>query len=188
MKDIYIVLSQTRSIVSRLIRLATGDMYTHVSIGFEDEPDATYSFGRIFPHNPLWGGFVRESASFGTMRRFRDAEVAALRIRVDDGAYERMRRHVLAMYERRRQYGYNYIGLFTAKFGIAHRSENRYYCSEFLKELLEKFGVVTEGELSEIVRPVDFLNIRCGELIYRGSLHKFAAAQRRRALLPCGEE
>ena len=50
------------------------------------------------------------------------------------------------------------------------------------------FGVVPAGELSEVVRPADFLNIRCGELIYRGSLYKFAAAQRRRTFLPCGEE
>lgn len=188
MKDIYIVLSQTRSIVSRLIRLATGDMYTHVSIGFEDEPGTTYSFGRIFPHNPLWGGFVRESVTFGTMKRFRDADAAAIRIRIEDGAYERMRRHIAAMYADRRRYGYNYIGLLIAKFGIAYRCENRYYCSEFLKELLERFGVVPAGELSEVVRPADFLNIRCGELIYRGSLYKFAAAQRRRTFLPCGEE
>lgn len=177
MKDIYIVLSQTRSIISRIIRFATGDPYTHASICFGEDAGVMYSFGRLFPHNPLWGGFVRESASFGTMLRFRDAEVAALRISVDDGEYERIRGYVLEMYSRRRQYGYNYIGLIFAKFGILYRWQNHYYCSEFLKELLEKFGIVSEGELSEIARPAEFLKLRRGKLVYRGKLCRFAAEQ-----------
>lgn len=177
MKSIYIVLSQTRSVIARIIRMATGDAYTHASIGFEEDPDVMYSFGRIFPHNPLWGGFVRESASFGTMKRFRDAEVAAICIRVEEEEYDRIRAYVLSMYSRRRQYGYNYIGLLAAKFGISYRWENHYYCSEFVKELLEKFGIASEGELSEIVRPVEFLNLRRGKVIYRGSLSQFAASQ-----------
>ncbi len=178
MKDIYIILSQTRSIISRIIRLATGDSYTHASLAFEEDPNVMYSFGRLFPHNPFWSGFVRESASFGTMKRFRDADVAALRIGVEDEEYERIRGYVLEMYSRRRQYGYNYIGLLLAKFGITYRWENHYYCSEFLKELLEKFGLASEGELSDIARPVEFLNLRRVQIVYRGSLWRFADSRK----------
>ena len=174
MKDIYIILSHTRSVISRIIRVATGDAYTHASIGFEDDPNVMYSFGRLFPHNPFWSGFVQESPDFGTMKRFRDADVAVLRISVQEDEYERIRGHVLGMYSRRRQYGYNYIGLLLAKFGITYRWQNHYYCSEFLKELLEKFGLVAEGELSDIARPVEFLNLRRVQVIYTGSLWRFA--------------
>lgn len=178
MKKIYIVLSQTRSIVSKLIQLATGDPFTHASISFGEEPEVMYSFGRVFPHNPVWGGFVRESVSFGTMMRFRDAEVAVVCVPVNDEEYEQIRSCVHSMYGRRRQYGYNYIGLVCAKFGITYRWQNHYYCSEFIKEILEKFGVASEGELSDIVRPVEFLKLRRGKLIYRGRLCRFSAACR----------
>lgn len=177
MKDIYIVLSQTRSVVSRLIHVATGDAYTHVSIGFEEEPRIMYSFGRLFPRNPLWGGFVRESALFGTMKRFRDADVAVIRVPVSDEKYSAMRGFIASMYSRRRQYGYNYIGLFCAKFGFAYRWRDHYYCSEFVKWMLEHFDVVAADEMPEVMRPVDFLTLRGGELIYSGRLYKFYEAK-----------
>lgn len=174
MKDIYIILSQTGSIISRIIRLATGDRYTHASIGFSEDGGVMYSFGRKFPHNPWYGGFVRESTAFGTMKRFRKADSAVLRIPVDDETYERVRSHILSMYSRRRSYGYNYIGLLLAKFGISYRWENHYYCSEFVKEVLERFHLASVGELAPIVRPVEFLNLHCGELLFRGRLCDFA--------------
>ena len=177
-RDIYIVLSQTRSVVSRIIRFATGDAYTHVSICFGEDEGVMYSFGRLFPYNPLWGGFVRESVLFGTMKRFRDAKVAAVRIRLEESEYANLREYVCSMYSRRRQYGYNYIGLFAAKFGVVWRWNNHYYCSEFIKELLEQFGIAEKGELSDAARPIEFLNLRRGQLVYCGSLRQFAAMHR----------
>lgn len=69
MKHIYVVISQTASIVSRLIRWSTGDPYTHASISLDQNLDEMYSFGRIFPNNPLIGGFVKESPRYGTMKK-----------------------------------------------------------------------------------------------------------------------
>ena len=177
MKEIYIVLSHTKSVISSLIHLATGDPYTHVSICFGEDTGIMYSFGRLNPYNPFWGGFVRESVSFGTMMRFREADVAVISIRVTESEYEGIQKYVLSMYKRRRQYGYNYIGLLGAKFGVSCRWENHYYCSEFIKELLEKFELVSEDELPKVVRPVDFFKLRRGKLIYRGKLYKFAQAR-----------
>ena len=37
MKNIYILLTRSRTILSRLIHLATNDTYTHASIAWDDE-------------------------------------------------------------------------------------------------------------------------------------------------------
>ena len=60
MKNIYLVLSQTRSILSRIISRATGDRYAHVSLSLSDDLDEMYSFGRVYAFTPIIGGFVRE--------------------------------------------------------------------------------------------------------------------------------
>lgn len=173
-KHIYIVVSATDSIVSKIIRKITGDKYAHSSISLEDDISEMYSFGRIFPRNPFIGGFVKESVAFGTMKRFRKSEIVVIRLTVSKDKYAEINEYITQMYVDRKKYHYNYLGLFLARRGIHRRKANCYYCSEFVRELLDKFDIVEEGELGEVVRPVEFLNLKKGEIIYRGRLCDFA--------------
>ena len=86
-REIYIVLSHTGSIVSRIIGRVTGKVYNHASISVDASLETMYSFGRVHPYNPVWGGFVKESPNYGTFRRFSDTEVQVLAISVNDEQY-----------------------------------------------------------------------------------------------------
>lgn len=174
MKNIYVVVSQTGSIISKIIRLVTGDRYTHVSISLEDDLSVMYSFGRKYTNIPFPGGFVREQRSCGALKKFRRAEIVVLSLSVADEQYEAINEYIVQMYARRKELHYNYTGLFLAKRGIHFHKENAYYCSEFVKELLEKFSLIEEGEFGEVARPVELLNLRKGTVIYRGRLCEFA--------------
>ena len=66
MKKIYLVLTHTGTILSRIIRIYTKDEFTHVSISLDDELNEMYSFGRLNPYNPFLGGFVHENINYGT--------------------------------------------------------------------------------------------------------------------------
>ena len=46
MKSIYILLTRSTTILSRLVYLITRDKYTHVSISFEKDLQPLYSSGR----------------------------------------------------------------------------------------------------------------------------------------------
>lgn len=173
-KHIYIVVSATDSIVSKIIRKVTGDKYAHSSISLEDDLNEMYSFGRIFPSNPFIGGFVKESVHFGSMKRFKNSEVVVIRLTVSKDKYAEINEYIKNMYVDRKKYHYNYLGLFLAKLGIHRRKANCYYCSEFIKELLDKFDILEKDEFGEVVRPVEFLNMKKGEIIYRGRLCDFA--------------
>ena len=52
-KKIYIVLTYSGTILSRIIRAYTGDEYSHVSIALDKDLEEMYSFGRLNPYNPL---------------------------------------------------------------------------------------------------------------------------------------
>ena len=52
-KKIYILLSFTGTILSRIIRMYTKDKYCHASLSLDKEFNELYSFGRLNPYNPL---------------------------------------------------------------------------------------------------------------------------------------
>ena len=60
MKKIYIVLTHSGTTLSKIIKGFTKDEFSHVSISLDKELNEMYSFGRLNPYNPFWGGFVHE--------------------------------------------------------------------------------------------------------------------------------
>lgn len=53
MKKIYIILTQTGSVVSQMVKLYTRKKYGHVSISLDRELKNMYSFGRLKATNPF---------------------------------------------------------------------------------------------------------------------------------------
>ena len=138
-----------------------------------------YSFGRLWAFNPFIGGFVKESIEYGVMRRFRSADTLVMRVEVTEKKYHEINDYVQQMYAERKKYKYNYWGLFLSKWRVRVHSEKskRFYCSEFVNDLLERFGIIQPGEFGNVVRPMELLQLGdCGkgEIIYRGALCQFA--------------
>ena len=84
MKKIYIVLSFTGTILSRIVKLYTRKEYSHVSISLDKDLKHMYSFGRLNPYNPFWGGFVQESPNYGTFKRFKNSKIKIYSMEVSD--------------------------------------------------------------------------------------------------------
>ena len=87
-KSVYIVLSQTGTIFSRILKLFTGAKYNHSSISLFPSLETMYSFGRLNPYNPFIGGFVREGINIGTFKRFNKTTAVVLKINVREEKYE----------------------------------------------------------------------------------------------------
>ena len=62
-EKIYIVLTDTGTLLSKAIGLYTRKDLNHASIAFDEELKEMYSFGRKQRHNPFVGGFVKENAA-----------------------------------------------------------------------------------------------------------------------------
>ena len=172
-KQIFIVISQTGTLFSRILKLVTGAEYNHVSLALSSDLQFLYSFGRKYAYNPFWGGFVTESPNFGTFKRFYNTKVLVLAIDVDDDRYDAMSNLITTMLLEKNKYHYNYLGICFAAFKICMSFDNRYYCSEFVKHFLESFDIEGASRLPKIPQPMHFLNIPCTDLVYSGKLKDY---------------
>ncbi len=176
---VYIVISQTGTILSTWLKNITGASYNHVSISLRRDLGRMYSFGRRHPYNPWWGGFVLESTRCGTMKRFVETECVVLYKPVTPEQYSEIKRLLRDMYCRKEEHGYNAWGLILAAVGVVHKSKHgRYYCSEFVRDVLIQFGVEEAKQFPAIVKPMDLLNLRDSHIIYRGKLHDYTRTLR----------
>ena len=177
--EIYLVVSQTGTLLSKIIRVATKAPYNHVSIALQEDLREMYSFGRVRAHNPVWGGFVMESPEWGTFKRFKKTRVKLLRMKITKKEYEQLQKILQNMYRERKKYHYNYIGLATAYFKIPWKQQNCYYCSEFVRDILVQCNIVQEEEFEQVVKPNDFVYLDIGtEEIYEGNLQEYAILQK----------
>ena len=169
-KKIYIAITQTGTILSRIVKLVTRDKYNHISIALSESLCDLYSFGRINPYNPFHAGFVRESPTTGTFARFYKTDAVILEKKIDAVIYEKIKRELESMYESRAQYKYNYLGLLAGFVGRNIRTEHSFYCSQFVQYILSKHGVGLRLGESELVCPNDFLHLPESRIIYEGKL------------------
>ena len=169
MENIYIVLTQSRSIVARAIKKATKKTYNHCSIAFEPELPEMYSMGRINPNNPVFGGLVIEKINQGTYKKFDDTVCEILEIKVSAEQLKLMKKQLKLMLSEQKSYKYNYLGLFAGAAGISYRPEKRFFCSEFVRYILNA-GSVDTSFLPEIVQPTDFLKFSEYTIVYKGLL------------------
>lgn len=185
---IYLVISQSGSWLSQLLKIITGAEYNHISISLSPDLVAMYSFGRIHPYNPFWGGFVVESLHRGTFKRFSEAKGVVISIPVSGESYLGIARTLDGMLTEQGTYRYNYLGLVLAGLHIQYRKGRRYYCSEFVKELLLRSRVKGATQLSAIVQPIQFLSLPNGRMIYRGYLRDYSgAAEAREEAVPAAQ-
>lgn len=172
-KKLYVVVSQTGSIVSKILKLLTGARYNHVSVALDETLTPMYSFARKYTYNPFWGAFVREYPGRGALGRFKNTEVVVLELNCSSEQYDAVAARLEKMYREREKYRYNYRGLFSAYFSKKYHKKHHYYCSEFVRDLLERSGIISENSFGDIAKPIDFLRLPQAACVYCGRLRKY---------------
>lgn len=174
-RKIYIVISQTGTVLSRILKVITGAEYNHVSLCLSRDLELMYSFGRKNPYNPFYGGFVLESPNFGTFKRFVNTKVKVISIDVDEETYDQIKQRLEYMLLNKNEFGYNYLGLYLAALKIRFTVKNRYFCSEFVKDVLLNSNITDAACLVDIAipRPIDFLAIPNTNTVYIGKLQDY---------------
>ena len=171
--SIYIVLSKTGTLLSRAITLVTGDKFCHASISFDTTLKEMYTFGRKWGYLPFPGEYTIESTNHGTFKQFSNSEILIIKINTDTHKQYMLKRHLNNMYRHRNKYGFNYIGLILAGAGIRFKYKNRYYCSEFVRNVLVKYNII-DMPTNKIIRPIEFLDMQNIEIVYIGNLRNYA--------------
>ncbi len=173
MKEIYIVLTHTGTVLSRIIKTFTKDEFTHSSISLDVNLKEMYSFGRLNPYNPFVGGFVHEAIDGGTFKRFFKTRAKVYALEITDGQYEAIKNNIKQIEEEKENYTFNQVGLFAVGFHRKIQKEHSFYCAEFVKYLLENAGIKTG--LPELIKPESFKEIEGLQQIYEGLLRKYSS-------------
>ncbi len=171
---VYIVITQTGTALSQALKAITGDAYNHASISLRPDLARMFSFGRLHPYNPFAGGFVVETTRAGTFKRFANTDCIVLYKAITEDQHEAIAEHLRRMYREKHRFGYNHMGLVLAGVNIPHKSKHeRYYCSEFVRDMLVRFGIEEASQFPDVVKPMDLLNVRDSHIIYRGKLRGY---------------
>ncbi len=172
-RKIYVVLSQTGTILSRALKFATGAEYNHASISLTPDLDKMYSFGRLNPYNPFRCGFVEEGIDHGTFKRFKKTRAAVIELSVTEDQYSQIKYFIEYFNKHKPQFNYNYMGLIYAIFKKDHAPKNKFYCSQFVRTCLAFFNIENAQDLPSIIKPIDFMKLTNKTIIYEGLLRNY---------------
>lgn len=173
MKKIYIMLSDTGSLFTRSIKLFTRKPYNHSSIAFESDLKTLYSFGRKNPHNPFFGGFVEEKIESGTFKKFHNTSCLVLSVEIPMESYLQLQKVVQEFVDNKDNYHYNLIGMVSAFINRPMPRENKYFCSSFVAESMQKSDLNFIEQSPYLTRPDDFMNIENAVIEYEGLLREY---------------
>jgi len=169
-REIYILLTDTGTLFTKMIKLYTRKPYNHASIALDNELMRVYSFGRKKHRNPFIGGFVKEDVRKGL---FRHANCAIYRLKVTDGQYERMVSFIRNIEENKHRYRYNLIGLLSFIIHKQINRENAFFCSQFVATVLQECGIIKFEKKLSFMTPYDLQQAANLCLVYQGRLADF---------------
>lgn len=170
-KKIYIVLTYTGTFISKIIKFFTRAEYCHVSLSLDKKLNKMYSFGRLNPYNPFIGGFVHEGINHGTFKRFKRTKAEIYEIRITNKQYDKIKKIIKTFDNNKKEFKFNKLGLILAGVNYKYTKENSFYCSEFVKYLIENANI--DLELKNIMKPIDFKKIINDDFLYKGKLKNY---------------
>ena len=153
---IYIIQMHTHTMPSRLIKLFTHYKYSHIAISLTPECDKIYSFGRKELNSIINSGFVIENRDGDFFNKFNETTCRNLKKIIK---YMKIHSDL---------YKYDFIGIVLRFFKIPVRFKNRYVCSFFVADVLEKAHICKFNKKSRFVEPKDFEKIDGVKQVYEG--------------------
>ena len=170
MKQIYILLSKTKTIPARVIYRLKGGPFTHSSISFLPSTEHFYSYARRKPNNIFVGGLIEENLHMGTFARYANCNCALYSLSVSDEDYEKMKQSVDFYMKNYKKASYNMLGIFLLGLGIRWRRKFKLTCSQFVACILSSVEGLSLPKDPYLMCPNDFMQIKELSLLYTGTL------------------
>ncbi|MEH7179115.1 hypothetical protein [Neobacillus vireti] len=169
-RKVYILLTNTGSFLTKLIKLYTKKPYNHASIAFDYELSEVYSFGRKTARNPFIGGFVKEDVLTGL---FTHADCAIYSFTVTEDQLRKMYQYIEAIEARKKQYRYNFLGLIGVMFNTPIDRKKAFFCSQFVASLLKDCDTLHFDKPLSLIAPYDLQQVPNFQFEYEGKLRDY---------------
>ena len=171
MQKVYIVLTYTGTILSRMVKGYTKKEYSHISLALDEDLKQMYSFGRKSAYNPLNAGFVHESKDRGIFKRFNKTKTKIYSLQVNEEQFKKIKKVIDEFNNNQSSYRFNMLGVILAAWNLKLKREKHFYCAEFVKYVFETSDL--EYNLPDVIKPNDFENINNLQEIYQGVLKEY---------------
>ena len=170
MKTIYILLTRSGTILSRLVQIFTADPYTHASISFDYALQPLYSSARkngetMFPAGPCTEVFHR-----GFYYKHRNIPCALYELEVSDEVYDAARAEAQRFAKNSDLYSFNILGLILCRLNIPFHRKDKYFCSQFVAEILDRSQALELPKDTSLMKPMDYTRLPQLRCCYRGLL------------------
>lgn len=180
MKTIYILLTRSGTLLSNLVHFFTADTYTHASISFDHELQPLYSSARkngvtMFPAGPC-----REYFHKGFYQKHDAIPCALYAVDVPDEVYQKAKEEVWTIVSHGDEYHFNILGLILCRLNIPCKRDRKYFCSQFVAEILTKSNALDLPKAPSIMRPSDYTKLSQLQCLYRGTLKELVALRSQR--------
>lgn len=171
MRKVYVLLTDTGTVLTKMIKLYTKKPLNHASIALDEQLMDVYSFGRKRPNNPFLAGFVRENLRGGI---FRDANCAIFSCTMTEKQFQKTIHKIREMEKNKHRFKYNLIGLIAVMMNRELDRKNAFFCSHFVATVLEESGIETNQQKPlSLVTPYDIIESPSLELVFEGKLSTY---------------
>ena len=170
MKKIYFLLTDTGTFLTKSIKLYTKEPYNHVSISFDKELKELYSFGRVKYNNPFIGGFVKENIENPL---FKKAKAKVFSFDVSEVEYNNLLLNIESFKMNKEKYQYNLIGFLSFLLNKPIKRTDKYFCSQFVQEILTRSEIKLIDKDPSLTKPGDFAKIDETNEIFCGMLKDY---------------
>lgn len=169
MKKIYIMLTRSETILSKIVHLVTADSYTHASIAFEDDKYTFYSSSRkngrtLFPAGPCCEHLFR-----GYFDRHPHIPCKIYELNVENDTYD-MAKQMARGLTMNQDYRFNIIGLILCRLNIRLSRSNHYFCSQFVGDVLHRSQALDLPKHPTLMRPADYMRLPVLSCRYTGTI------------------
>ena len=84
--------------------------------------------------------------------------------------YEKARAEVEGFMINNEQYKFSILGTFACKLGIEWKRKNKYFCSQFVAEILNRSGAAKLPKAASLMRPMDCAELEGMNLVFEGNI------------------
>lgn len=169
-KKIYLLLTDTGTNLTKIIKAYTKAPYNHASIAFDKDLNEVYSFGRKAVNNPFIGGFVKEDVRNGI---FQYADCAVYCLTVTDSQWQKMKCYIERIKAEEQMYRYNFIGLFGVMLEKPIKRKHAFFCSQFVATVLREGDIFNYHKEFSLVKPNELPLFGDFQLVYEGRLKDY---------------
>lgn len=161
-RKLYVLLTQFPGLDAKAMRYYTRFPYTHASIGLEENLNIFYSF--------VNKGFIVENISRYNKPGRAPFPCALYELEVAQPIYDAVKRMIQNFIKNRSTLRYDTLGLFLSLIKIPNRRHGRYFCSQFVAEVLHRCNAARLNKNSALYLPKDFQRLQGLTMIFQGDL------------------